>query len=108
MRCVNLYGWHADNSYTNNPVGQKLPNAFGIYDTHGNVWEWVADCYQFGYRNAPTDGSVRPRDPSIICERAMRGGSTYTIPWKMRTPVRFRNLPDNKFLNLGFRIARSM
>jgi len=108
VNCVNLYGWHAGNSYTNNPVGQKIPNDFGIYDTHGNVWEWVEDCYQFGYDDAPIDGAVRPQAVGELCERAMRGGSTYTIPWKMRSPVRFRNLPERKFLNLGFRVAREM
>ena len=52
------HGWYHDNSGgERQPVGQKKPNAFGLYDTHGNLWEWVEDCYKDNYNGAPTDGS---------------------------------------------------
>jgi formylglycine-generating enzyme required for sulfatase activity len=49
------YGWYRDNSGGSpQAVGQKKPNAFGLYDTHGNVFEWVEDCYKDDYNAAPT------------------------------------------------------
>ncbi len=111
--CVNLAGWHLGNSYSNNPVGQKIANGFGVHDIHGNVWEWVEDCYDFTYDGAPVNGSARQTsnartDPNEPCERVMRGGSTFTAPWRMRTARRFRNLAENKFLNVGFRVAKTL
>ena len=71
------YAWFDDNSNdTTHPVGEKLPNPFGLYDMHGNVWEWVADTGHDNYTGAPTDGSVWG---SLGDEKAkiLRGGSWY-------------------------------
>lgn len=51
------YAWHVQNSDgQTHPVGEKKPNAFGLHDMHGNVWERVEDCYQENINGAPTDG----------------------------------------------------
>jgi formylglycine-generating enzyme required for sulfatase activity len=53
------YAWYGRNSEgKTHAVGQKLPNAFGLFDVHGNVWEWTQDCWHHNYASAPTDGSA--------------------------------------------------
>ena len=69
------------------PVAAKLPNPWGLYDMHGNVWEWCADDYVSRYDGAPTDGSAR-FDPNAQT-KALRGGSWSTGP--SRTPGRTQN-----------------
>ena len=66
------------------PVGRLAPNAFGLYDMIGNVWEWVEDCYQMPYGDTPVDGSA---NLSVGCDRrASKGGSWRSSP--PRTPSR--------------------
>ncbi len=85
------------------PVGSIRPNAFGLYDMHGNVWEWVQDCYHDSYRGAPTDGSAWLGGD--CSRRVSRGGSWFYVPVDMRSAFRYRVTPASRFLNYGFRLA---
>jgi formylglycine-generating enzyme required for sulfatase activity len=87
-------------------VGTYRPNAFGLYDTQGNVWEWVQDCYKDTYVGAPTDGSA-VEQPN--CEfRVLRGGSWRVDPLYLRSAYRHQSRPNDKTDNFGFRIARGL
>jgi len=91
------------------PVGQFTPNAWQLYDMLGNVWEWVQDCYNDSYEDAPADGSPRePADGSQCARRVLRGGSWLHVPLYVRSANRFRNAPDFRSDNFGFRLARTL
>ena len=89
------------------PVGSFKPNSAGLYDMHGNVWEWVEDSWHENYDVAPTDGSawVRGGDPSF---RVVRGGSWRNESELVRAAVRFRRNANVRFDTLGFRVARTI
>jgi len=89
------------------PVGSFKPNRFGLYDMHGNVWEWVEDSWHESYDVAPTDGSAwfRGGDPSF---RVVRGGSWRNESELVRAAVRFRRHVNVRFDTLGFRVARTI
>ena len=88
------------------PVGQFEPNAFGIYDITGNVWEWLADCYEKSYANAPTDGSALITEK---CEaRSIRGGSWGYDLSSLRSADRSDDPPDALYDGIGFRVARDL
>ena len=87
------------------PVGNYPPNAFGVYDMHGNVWEWVEDCYG-SYNEAPTDGSAKAIGK---CKnRVVRGGSWYSVPQNLRSANRDWIPPEYRNVDIGFRIARTL
>ncbi|MDP6342020.1 MAG: SUMF1/EgtB/PvdO family nonheme iron enzyme, partial [Alphaproteobacteria bacterium] len=71
------------------PVGTYRPNAFGLYDVHGNVWEWVEDCWHGNYRDAPTDGNAWTTGGECG-RRVLRGGSWFNGPRYLRSAVRSR------------------
>ena len=88
------------------PVGQYDPNAFGLYDMLGGVWEWVEDCSHDDYEGAPTDGSVWD-DEQCFSDRMLRGGSWYgDLGRYLRASVRDNGNPDLRHSYLGFRCAR--
>ena len=68
------------------PVGSFEPNAFGLYDMIGNVWEWVEDCWNDSYQSAPTDGSAW--ESGDCGRRVVRGGSWYNEPESARVAIR--------------------
>ncbi len=87
-------------------VGTYKGNAFGLHDMHGNVWEWVEDCYRDSYRGAPTDGSaVAARDCS---QRILRGGSWNYYPQLLRSAYRYATPPEVRLDMVGLRVARSL
>jgi formylglycine-generating enzyme required for sulfatase activity len=87
-------------------VGTYPRNKFGLHDMHGNVWEWVQDCYRPTYDGAPTDGSaVSTRD----CEtRVARGGSWNYYPQMLRSAYRYGSAPTVRTEFIGFRVARPL
>jgi formylglycine-generating enzyme required for sulfatase activity len=90
------------------PVGSFPANKFGLYDLHGNVWEWTADCWHDNYDSAPTDGRAWEDDASGGCCRVVRGGSWGSKPAWMRSASRFRLTPGGANYFLGFRLARTL
>jgi formylglycine-generating enzyme required for sulfatase activity len=88
------------------PVGSFRANAFGLHDMHGNVWEWVADCYVASYANAPVDG--RPAQTPSCKERVARGGSFFVSPRNLRSSIRDKSVPSLQYDGIGFRVARTL
>jgi formylglycine-generating enzyme required for sulfatase activity len=89
------------------PVGSFKPNAFGVHDIIGNVWEWTADCYQAPYPAAPVDGSAV--QAAGTCEkRVARGGSWITRPSRQRASFRGRDPETALYSFFGFRVARDL
>jgi formylglycine-generating enzyme required for sulfatase activity len=86
------------------PIKTYLPNAFGLYDMTGNVWEWCEDIWQLGYREVPTDGSpnLTVGDSS---KRAQRGGSWADHPRDTRLATRGGDLPSDRNDEDGFRLV---
>jgi formylglycine-generating enzyme required for sulfatase activity len=87
-------------------VGSFPPNPFGLYDVHGNVWEWVEDCWHDDYNGAPTDGRAWTTEGCKY--RLLRGGSWYMPPWALRSADRHRYTPDDRDYRYGFRVARTL
>jgi formylglycine-generating enzyme required for sulfatase activity len=92
------------------PVDSFAPNPWGLYQVHGNVWEWVEDCghvLNAGYNGAPSDGSAWTDG---VCDggNVIRGGSWDAFPGDLRASARGTQDPDNRFNNLGFRVARPL
>lgn len=88
------------------PAASFQPNAFGLYDMHGNVWEWVQDCWNGNYQQAPDDAS--PRTDGDCGQRAIRGGSWATSAALNRAANRGSNPAPEGGAFLGFRVARSL
>ena len=81
-------------------------NAFGLYDLHGNVWEWVADPFHANYEGPPDDGSVWSEGGSE--ERIYRGGCWLRTAFGCRSAYRRKALPTHRYWHLGFRPAASL
>lgn len=91
------------------PVGSFKPNVFGLYDMHGNVWEWNQDCWHDSYSGAPPDGSAWLAPGKGDCEKAVvRGGSWFSYPRSLRSAYRVGLSSGVAFYVQGFRLARTL
>jgi formylglycine-generating enzyme required for sulfatase activity len=96
------FAWHPHNSVgTTHPVGQKKPNAWGLYDMHGNVYEWCSDWHDRFPPGAVTD----PQGATTGSFRALRGGSWRSDAADCRTACRDANSPTFRTNFIGFRLA---
>lgn len=93
------HAWYQSNSGgETHPVSSLKPNAWGLYDMHGNVWEWCAE--------NPKEEVTDPTGPSSVVDRVLRGGS-WGIPAAVcRSAVRYGNLPSSRVGSFGFRLVR--
>jgi formylglycine-generating enzyme required for sulfatase activity len=88
------------------PVGSFKPNAFGLYEMHGNVWQWVEDCHNDDHNGAPTDGSARTSGD--CARRVVRGGSWSYYATSVRSAFRYWYVIGYRNDGLGFRVARTL
>lgn len=87
------------------PVGSLPPNAFGLHDMHGNVWEWCEDVYESDfYGRSPKSNPVNTAQGE---RRVLRGGSWYSYPWDLRSASRGRLRKDFRAMSIGFRLVRA-
>jgi len=102
---LNEIGWYCGNSpaYPHHPVAQKNPNAWGLYDMHGSVWEWCIDWYD----SYPSGAVADPGGPLDGTERVLRGGGLADNASSCRSANRFSLRPDIIFDYIGFRLVRS-
>ena len=87
------------------PVGSFGPNGWGLHDMHGNVWEWVQDCWNGSYRGAPADGSAW--ESGVCSRRVLRGGAWTSNPRSLRSADRLRDTTSIRHHTIGFRVART-
>lgn len=88
------------------PAGSFPANAFGLHDMHGNVFEWVEDCYTSNYASQPSNGAAKTTQDCPI--RVFRGGSWGSSPLYLRSAIRGRSTPRLRSFILGFRLARDL
>lgn len=103
------YAWYTKNTYDigekyAHRVGQKLPNAFGLYDMHGNVWEWCSDWHKDSY---PTAAQADPIGPATGSYRVSRGGCWRDSAGTVRSANRYKVTPSRTGYYLGFRVCLS-
>jgi formylglycine-generating enzyme required for sulfatase activity len=114
-----LANYNGNNTYASAPkgvyrkqttdVGSFPPNAFGLYDMHGNVWEWCADPWHGNYVGAPVDGSVWEVGGNEYRQnRMLRGGSWNINPWICRAANRNGLDPGIRYSYIGFRSVVSL
>jgi formylglycine-generating enzyme required for sulfatase activity len=101
------HAWFDDNSdETTHAVGQKKPNAHGLHDLYGNVWEWTEDCWNESYVGAPEDGSAWTSGD--CAQRVVRGGTWYSKPTSIGSSIRAKFSSEIRYSSRGggFRVVR--
>ena len=102
------YAWYDGNSKeATHKAATKKPNAWGLYDMHGNVWEWVEDDWHDWYAGSPVGDHAwldKPRDS----RRVIRGCSWESLDSDCRSATRFGEKPESRSFSLGFRVATSL
>jgi len=98
------YGWFSGNAVNTHPVGLKKPNGWGLYDMHGNVWEWCSDFYGYYPDGAVTD----PQGLLSGSGRVLRGGSWLSAAKNCRSAYRDWTATSRSGNHLGFRLAMSL
>ena len=88
------------------PIGKYRPNAFGLHDMLGNLWEWTEDCWNTSYTGSPADGSAWTNGDCNY--RVLRVGSWSSVPWSLRAAGRDRFGIGIRSFNYGFRVARTL
>ena len=88
------------------PVGSYPANAFGLHDVHGNLWEWVEDCWNDSYHGAPSNGSAW--ESGDCSRRMLRGGSWDYFPGNIRSASRYGLTAGYRYDDAGFRVARTL
>ena len=97
------YAWYTKNSDSKtHSVGKKKPNPYGLYDMHGNVWEWTQDEWYSNYNGAPTDGSAWESGDGAL--RVYRGGSWRCFAQLCQSAYRYCLVPVNYYCCWGFRL----
>ena len=100
---LNEYAWSEVNSRRSSyPVGRKKPNAWGLYDMHGNLWEFCRDWYDQDYYSCSPERD--PTGPGDGHFRTLRGGSWYNLPNELRSSSRGADLPGAQVIGFGFRV----
>ena len=106
--CLSDMAWYSENSgSTTHPVGQKQANAWGLYDMHGNVEEWVQDKYGYYSSGAVSDPVSDPVGASSRSNRVVRDGGWIVRARYCRSANRSGNVPSHSYGVLGFRVLRS-
>jgi len=104
---LSQYAWYDKNSGgETHPVGQLKPNAWGLYDMHGNVHEWVQDWFDRNYYSQSP--SVSPEGPASGLAKALRGGDWGSEDWYCRCASRSLGSPDRRSNRLGFRLIKML
>lgn len=88
------------------PVGSFKPNQFGLHDMHGNVWEWVQDCFADSYEGAVPDGQAAVKGDCTV--RGLRGGAWFSSPSVLRSASRGKATLNTRSYGYGFRVARTL